>query len=234
MRLHVLQHDPVEDEGLIREWASARGCTLTRTRLFTEDEFPPASALDGLVVLGGPMNVYQYIEHPWLYREKTFLLDMMDAGLPMLGICLGAQLLADILGGTIRRNPDPEIGWFPVCFSDAALALPLLSGIPGELLAFHWHEDTFRLPRGAVHLASSDACRNQGFVAGDRVVGLQFHAEFSADTLAAMAPAVPAEWQRSPFVQTAAEIVGRPERVGACRAFLNQLLDNLFVRAGST
>lgn len=232
MRLHVLQHDPVEDEGLIREWADARSCTLTRTRLYSDDEFPHAGELDGVVVLGGPMNVYQYAEYPWLYREKTFLLDIMEAGLPILGICLGAQLLADIMGGAVRRNPDPEIGWFPVYFRPEALAMPLLAGTPAELLVFHWHEDTFRLPRGAVHLASSDACRNQGFVLGDRVVGLQFHVEFSADTLAAMAPAVPAALARSPYVQTAPEITGSPERVAGCQTFLNRLLDNLFTGVG--
>ncbi len=233
MRLHVLQHDPLENEGLIRDWADGRGVTLRRTRMFAGDALPVPSEVDGVVVLGGAMNVYQYAEYPWLYREKTFLLDRLEAGLPMLGICLGAQLLADVLGVPVRRNPVPEQGWWPVQWSEAARQRPPFDAEPPETMVFHWHEDTFRMPVGATLLASSAACRHQAFeYAGGRVLGLQFHLEWTADMIRALLNGAggvrPEAFPDS--VQSADDMMAHAENESAsCRALLDRLLDALFL-----
>lgn len=180
MRVHWLQHAEHEDLGCIAPWLAARGHKVTVTRL-QRGELPPLpSAFDWLVVLGGPMNIYQHATYPWLVAEKQLIRRALDAGTRMLGICLGSQLIADQLGGPVTRNACSEIGWHAVTLSNDGKRAAAFSGFPDQFTAFQWHGDTFTLPPDAAALMRSNACANQAFTHGKRVVGIQFHLEVTA------------------------------------------------------
>lgn len=182
MRVHVLEHHPMEGIGTIADWIVVNGHEISRTRWYEGDTPPEPETIDLLVVMGGPMNIYEEAEYPWLAREKAFLDRCIAADRWILGVCLGAQLLADRLGGPVGRNAWAEIGWWPVNRTLEATADPIFSALPERLDAFHWHGDTFAIPPHAVHAAYSVACAAQAFRKG-RVVGLQFHLEFSEEAL---------------------------------------------------
>src|SRR3990172_5902996 len=162
MKIDILQHVPYEGPGAIAEWAQSRGHELRVTELYKAAP-PPAEDVEFVVVMGGPMNVYQETEYPWLAAEKAFLSGAIGAGRVVLGICLGAQLLADVLGGKVSKNKQAEIGWFPVEITDDGRDLELLEGFPTPFIALHWHGDTFSIPPDALHVASPAACRNPAF-----------------------------------------------------------------------
>jgi len=177
MRLNALLHVPFEGVGSIAAWAADRGHVLAETHCYAGEAPPSPADYDMLVVMGGPMGVADEQDHPWLVEEKKAIKAAIAADRAVLGICLGAQLVAVVLGGTVTRNPVPEIGWFPVSLTEAGAAEPVLAGLPPTFMAFHWHGDTFSLPPGAVHAATSAACAHQAFVFRGRVIGLQFHLE---------------------------------------------------------
>lgn len=177
MRLHAFYHVPFEDVGSIKPWAAAKEHTLTSTCFFADETPPPVDDYDMLVVMGGPMGVYDEADHPFLAGEKKAIEAAIAADKAVLGICLGAQLVSVVLGGAVTPNPVKEIGWFKVTMTPEGLAEPVLAGFPDSFYAFHWHGDTFSVPPGAVHAASSAACANQAFVYNHKVVGLQFHLE---------------------------------------------------------
>jgi len=174
-----------EGIGKIADWIRDRGHEVTGTHLYRGDALPADDAFDFLVIMGGPMNIYEYRRHPWLPAEKRFIKRAIDSGKIALGICLGAQLIADVLGSKVFQNPTFEIGWFPVRFNAAKQSIPALQNFPDQLTVLHWHGDTFNPPPGAVHLATSEGCQNQAFAVGKRVIGLQFHIEMDAPDVAA-------------------------------------------------
>jgi GMP synthase-like glutamine amidotransferase len=177
MRVHWLQHADFEDLGCIAPWLAANGHSVSGTRLYAGETPPDSAAFDALIVMGGPMNIYEYDRHPWLRGEKRLIRAAVDAGRRVLGVCLGAQLLADTLGGPVTRNADSEIGWFPLSLSAAGRESPLFADLPRDFTGFHWHGDTYALPPGAECLATSEACAQQAFALGRQVLGLQFHLE---------------------------------------------------------
>jgi GMP synthase-like glutamine amidotransferase len=177
MRLHAFYHVPFEEVGSIASWAAEKGHPLATTSFFADETPPGVADYDMLIVMGGPMSVYDEKEYPWLAGEKKAIEAAIAAGKKVLGICLGAQLVSVVLGGTVTPNPVPEIGWFKVEMTPEGLAQPVFADFPPSFYAFHWHGDTFSTPPGAVHAASSAACANQAFVYDGRVVGLQFHLE---------------------------------------------------------
>ena len=225
MRLHYLQHVPFEDSANIAVWAASRGHDVTHTRLDLDEPLPEPEALDWLVVMGGPMNVDDHAAYPWLVREKQFLRRAIDRGSRVLGVCLGGQLISEVLGGAVTRNRQREIGWYPITLGEAAAGSALFGGFPRQCLAFHWHGDTFSIPPGAVRMAASDGCDNQAFQYGDRVVGLQYHWDYSAESIETMICHCGDELTPAVGVQTAAEIRAGYERVPAIREMLFQLLD---------
>ena len=174
--------------------------------------------------MGGPMSVHEHRAHPWLPIEKRFLAEAIRARKPILGICLGAQLLADVLGGKVFQNPVKEIGWFPLCVFDRAAPL---AAFPERLTVMHWHGDTFTIPEGARRVAESEACANQAFVHGDRVVGLQFHIELEKVGLEDLAAASLDEAGRAPFIQSREQLIAAPPESEAGAAALYALLDEL-------
>ncbi len=138
---------------------------------------PHLDGYDGLVVLGGPMNVGQVDDYPHLATEIELIDEAIDRGLPVLGVCLGAQLIATALGARVYPNDEKEIGWYPIELTEEGTTDPLLGHLEAREQIFQWHGDTFEIPEGAAHLAISPACRNQAFRYGTNVYGLQFHME---------------------------------------------------------
>jgi GMP synthase (glutamine-hydrolysing) len=222
MRLHWLQHVPFEGLGFIREWAALRRVQITGTRLYAGEHLPSSLSADGLVIMGGPMGIHDHDEHPWLVEEKAFIREMIEAGLPVIGICLGAQLIADALGAEVYPGPHKEIGWFTL---QRAPEAP--DWIPAEFTAFHWHGDTFDLPADATLLASSDACRHQGFVYRDRVVGLQFHLESTHQSIEALITNCGDELVEAPYIQSDEQMRRGCSNIAATNTIMNNLLNKL-------
>lgn len=179
MRAHILQHVPFEGPGSILPWLGHRNVVTSTTRLFESQALPSPQEFDLLIALGGPMSVNDEEALTWLRHEKVFVREAVHSGKAVLGICLGAQLIASSLGARVYPGPNKEIGWFPVqgiAHSSEAFSFP------SEVDVFHWHGETFDLPLGAAHLAKSDGCRYQAFQVGERAIGLQFHLETTPES----------------------------------------------------
>jgi len=177
-RIHILQHVPFETPGHIPGWAEAHSHALSFSRLYQVPHFPHQDEFDALIILGGPMGVGDSRQYPWLTGEKRFVESTAAQGKPVLGICLGAQVLAETLGGSVKRNPFKEIGWFEIRLAPGARNLSSLDSFPDAFTTLHWHGDTFEIPPGSVRIGESDATSNQGFASG-RMIGLQFHMEIT-------------------------------------------------------
>ena len=183
-RVLVVQHERFEGPGTLRD--ALAGCELRFLRTFAGDPVPDGVAEDGLVVLGGGMGVYEADRYPHLRDEMRLLAATARTGAPILGICLGSQLLAAALGASVAKAPRKEIGWYPARLLPGSGDDALLQGLPASFTAFHWHGDAFTLPPGAVPLAASAMTPLQAFRAAPRAWGVQFHLETDAQVLAAM------------------------------------------------
>ncbi len=210
----VIQHVASEGPGLLGIIAEQRGLELTVRRTDLGEALPDAASLAALVVLGGPMAVYEAVDHPHLIAEQHLLEAAVSRGVPVLGICLGAQLLAAALGGRVYPGPAPEIGFGEVKLTDGSDGDPLIGPAGPKFPAFHWHGDTFDLPEGAVHLAATKAYPHQAFRVGERAWGLQFHVELDrslAREWSALLPrgSLPTEPQRAAIEKTGRGILNR-------------------------
>ena len=228
MRVRVIQHAEFERSGLIAVWAEERGHELAVTSAWNDD-FPDSRDADLLVVLGGPMGALDEAGFPWLTTERRFIAETIAEGRPVLGVCLGAQIVATVIGGSVRRNRETEIGWYEVLRTPEAAASALFTSWPASVVVGHWHGDTFELPQGMKPVLSSAACRNQAFVFDERVVGLQFHLEWTTELLVGMVDECGAELaEPSGSVMPAQEMLGGVgEHAAACRRRLFDLLDHL-------
>ncbi len=184
--LHYIQHVSFEDPGYILDWAQKLNFSISSTKLYAGEKLPDRLDTDLLVVMGGPMNIYEYDTYPWLKYEKEFLENAIEKGTKILGICLGAQLLADVLGARVTQGVHKEIGWFPIQKTLGAKTDHLFKDFPDNLTAMHWHGDIFDIPQNALSLFTSDACANQGFIYNDTVIGFQFHIETTGSSLDAL------------------------------------------------
>jgi len=227
MRAHCLQHVPFEGPGAIGDWLMARGAVLTLSRLdLPEPCWPQLDDFDLLVVMGGPMSVNDEAVLPWLVREKALIREAIEAGKAVLGVCLGAQLMASSLGARVGPAAEKEIGWFPV--AAAPLLPPGAFKFPSSVTVFHWHGETFDLPHGAVRLAGSEVCENQAFQLGERVIGLQFHLETTPESAAELVRHCGHELVDGPWVQDARTLLeGREAQYAQIRALLGQVLGYL-------
>jgi len=182
--------------------------------------------------MGGPMNVDEELKYPWLAAEKRFIAEAISLGRPILGVCLGAQLLATVMGARVYPNLDREIGWFDIFRTNAAERSELAGFLPEKAEVFHWHGDTFDMPAGAVHLARSAGCEHQAFVAQGRIVGLQFHLEVTADGAGRLVQNCRQDLETpGRFVQDPAVILSDEHRFGQAHALLIALLDRLSASA---
>ena len=225
MRVQVLQHVPFEGIGSIQGWMDARGAVVSTTRLFEPSALPTPRDFDWLIVMGGPMSVNDESVHAWLQPEKRLIAHAIQAGKTVLGICLGAQLVASALGARVFPNPHKEIGWFPVRRSPSGDTE--IARLFEDAEVFHWHGETFDLPPGAVGFLRSDACRNQAFLIGSRAVGLQFHVETTLQSAALLIENSREELVTAPYIQTEAEMLARPERFARANTLMDSVLEIL-------
>ena len=227
MNLHVLQHVWFEDPGVIQDWALENGFTITSTAFYNNEPLPDIKDIDLLVIMGGPMNIYEEEKYSWLIDEKQFIKQAIDAGKKVLGICLGAQLIADILGGKVVRGKHKEIGWFPVRFKNMENSV-VLKDLPNEATVFHWHQDTFEIPPNAVHIAESDACSNQAFSYNyGKVVGLQFHFELKDQGIKRLVEQCSDDISSGEYVQSLEDIVSGVSNGAANNDLMKRILSNL-------
>ncbi|MBT8328779.1 MAG: type 1 glutamine amidotransferase [Desulfofustis sp.] len=225
MHIHWLQHVPFEGLGIIDSWAASCGHTLSCTKFWDGDGLPAPDALDMLVVMGGPMGVDDEVEYPWLEEEKAFLRQAVEQKRVILGICLGAQLLASVCGASVYPHREKEIGWFPVTLDSGAPGW-IKTIIPSEFTAFHWHGDTFDIPETAELICTSAACKNQGYVIGDRIIGLQFHPEMNGEGVAALTDNCRTELISSTWVQSEQQILEGRHHLAAANTIMEKLLDH--------
>jgi GMP synthase (glutamine-hydrolysing) len=183
MDIVVIRHVPFEHAGYIAPVLEDRNCRILYYDIGAKVDYPRAGAL---ILMGGPMSAND--PDPWVRDELQLIKRAMKQGIPVLGVCLGAQMVAKALGSRVYRNPVREIGWFPIEWQPAAARDALFHGLNGPETVFHWHGETFGLPSGSVWLAASERCQNQAFRYGDNVYGLQFHLEVTPDMIA--------EWTR--------------------------------------
>lgn len=225
MRLHYLQHVPFEGLGSIEPWARLRGVNVSCTHVYRGEEFPSPDDIDLLVVMGGSMSVDEEDKHPWLKEEKVFLEKVFSGNTKVLGICLGAQLIADVLGARVYPGRYKEIGWLPIEILKAAAKVPIAQVIPNRCEVFQWHGDTFDIPKGAVHLARSDACENQAFSVENKILAFQFHLETTPDSARELIENCGHELVDSAFVQPANEIMKDLLRFGKINGLMKTVLD---------
>lgn len=204
--VRVFRHHPQEGPGLLEEVFAHHGLTL---ELVCVDQGQPVPAdfddLAGLVFMGGPMSVNDPL--PWIAAELRLIRDAVGAGVPVLGHCLGGQLISRALGGHVTRHHAPEIGWFEVERVDSAATRAWRDGLPARFTAFHWHGETFSLPPGAALLLRGDHCPHQAFAVGSATLALQCHVEMTAAMVEAWAAGPDAPAVATPTVQPQAELV---------------------------
>ena len=202
MRIHHLQHVPFEGLGSIEPVLTEKGHQLSSTHLYNNQVLPSVNDIDWLIVMGGPMNIYEEKRYPWLSAEKRLINEAINSGKIVLGICLGAQLIADVLGAKVYKNKHREIGWFNINRHSEAEKTVLSTTIPEQIEVFHWHGDTFDIPQGAKILAESEACKNQGFIMNDRIVAFQFHLETTLQSATTLIEQGRDELDGSQYVQS--------------------------------
>jgi GMP synthase-like glutamine amidotransferase len=228
MRAHCLQHVPFESPASIESWLSDAGWQLTTTRFYAGDPLPAVGDVDLLVVMGGPMSANDDERYPWIVGERRFIREAIDAGRSVLGVCLGAQLIARALGARVYPNREREIGWLPIDGASNSGDAPAWAVAGRQTPVFHWHGETFDLPPGAVHLARSAACENQAFRIGDRVMGLQFHLEVTPAAVREMVAHGRAELAPSRYTQSEAAILSvDPSRYSAANALMSETLGTI-------
>ena len=226
MRAHYFQHVPFEGLGSIEFWFKSKGYELTCTRFFESADFPHVDEIDFLLIMGGPMSVNDEDKFPWLASEKQFVRAAIEAGKPVLGVCLGAQIIASAMGARVFANPEKEIGWFPI------QGIPHTDGsafkFPASVTVFHWHGETFDLPSGAVQLARSEVCENQAFQLGRQVIGLQFHLETTPQSIKEIVAHSRHELVPAKFVQTEETILSAsPDRYKLINNLMSDVLNYL-------
>ncbi len=223
MKIHQRQHVPFEKLGSIEADLTGKKHQLTSTNRYKNESLPTVDDIDWLIIMGGPMGVNDEDQYHWLKQEKQFIKQAIESGKIVMGICLGAQLIAAALDAKVYKNRYSEIGWFNINRHPEAKNTILSDAIPPQVEVFHWHGDTFDIPAGAKSLASSAACPNQGFILDNRVVGLQFHLETTPTSAQALINKCRDELDGSLYVQTESEIVADPQRFSR----INQIIANI-------
>jgi len=229
LKIHFFLHASFEDPGCILQWCRDKGHQTSSTHLYRNESLPELNDFDWLIVMGGPIGVYEEEKYTWLAGEKYIIRQAVDSGKTVVGICLGAQLLANALGAEVYRNPEKEIGWFDVMLTESGEKESLFGGMSPRINVFHWHGDTFDLPDGATHLMYSEACRNQAFLYGEKVLGLQFHFEVTGSNVLSMVENCRSEIVPGKYIQTEEEILRVREAVTENNRIMFELLDRLSI-----
>jgi GMP synthase-like glutamine amidotransferase len=207
LRIHCFQHVSFEGLGCIADWIKEKGHTISFTKFYENDLLPSINDIDWLIIMGGPMGVYDNATYTWLPKEKEFIRQVIDANKTVVGICLGSQLIAEVLGAKVYKNIEKEIGWFDVELTSAGKNNSLLRSFENSFKVCHWHGDTFDLPENAIHLIQTTACKNQAFLYKEKVLGLQFHFEVTEETLTRMIEHGREELIEGNYIQSEREIL---------------------------
>ncbi|MDA7915788.1 type 1 glutamine amidotransferase [Verrucomicrobia bacterium] len=223
--MHYLQHIPFEGLGSIHDWAVEKGMSLSSTKLFSGEPLPHSlDGIDLLIIMGGWMSVHDEEEYPWLVDEKHFVRKAIDAGIPVLGVCLGAQLLAEVLGARVTVGEHKEIGWGDVTLGPDCPA-PLRAALPQSFSGFHWHGEIFNLPDDAQRIGYSETCANQGFLWNNQVLALQFHLETTPELAASLVKECSSDLAPGEYVQSEKDILAHAALFSELNQHMHRLLD---------
>ena len=222
-RVHALFHVPFEGLGSIQAWLRQRGCTLGQSRLHDGEALPSVEDFDWLIVMGGPMSVHDEDHYDWLAPEKQLIRQALEAGKGLIGICLGAQLIAEALGASVEAG-EPEIGWLTLSGTPEGQDHPLGKLFDGASV-LHWHGEAFTLPEGAQRLAATDFAANQAFIHGDHVLGLQFHLEVTWEDAQRMCRESHPGPQDNGWVQSPETILADTHRFAMANSMMREVLD---------
>src|SRR6185312_16957954 len=221
----IVQHSSSTVAGTLLDWLKIKKIDYQLFRADHETNWPSVNDFTWLIVLGGAMNVDEEHLHPWLASEKKLINEAIQKGRKILGLCLGAQLIAEVLGSQVHRHEHWEVGWHSVKIENSHALLNFSSA---ELKAFQWHGYRFHLPEGAVRIATNSACKDQGFIYGDRVIGLQFHPESSCEWIVECATDTDDEpYPEGPYVQKAIDVLSEITQQKALQNWFYQLLENM-------
>lgn len=223
IRIHCIQHVDFEGPGYIANWADSHQYPLKYTRMFSNELMPSADDFDLLVIMGGPMSIHDSTDFPWLGNEKSAIREYIAQGKKILGICLGAQLIADALGAKVYPNDVKEIGWFDVQFTKQFCKSFKL--IDENVTLFHWHGETFSLPEGANLLASTPECKNQAFIFNNQLLALQFHPEITPESLISMIENGKNELVTDSKIQNEEVILNQTQFFKGSNVLMNKLLN---------
>jgi len=232
MKVHWFQHLPFEGLGSMGAYFKQKGVPSTSTHFYLNQPLPDMNSFDWLIIMGGAMSANDDAKYPWLTTEKQFIKKAIDAGKVVIGVCLGAQLIAASLGAKVYKNKHREIGWFDLTPAKEAKNTILADCFSEKMDAFHWHGDTFDLPNGAIPLASSEATKNQGFIIGNRVVGFQFHLETTFQSAKDLIDNFPDELTGEKYIQNAEQMLVESDRFKKINAIMAQILDAITNRVG--
>lgn len=227
MRIHFMFHVPFEGPGSMSDFFNDSRFSVTATKLYQGEIPPETDSFDLLIIMGGPMGVHDAGEYPWLKDEIEFINRSVRDSKYILGICLGAQLIAHALGADVRKNLHKEIGWFPLTLSDKIRDTFLNDIFHDGAEVFHWHGETFDIPEGAIEIASSEACMNQGFVYNNRIIGLQFHLETTEDSASMLLENCLEDIDGSDFTQAPALIMEDGEKFRNINMMMSLLLQSI-------
>jgi GMP synthase-like glutamine amidotransferase len=227
MRIHWLQHLPFEGLGSMGEYFREKNIPSTSTHFYLNQTLPSIDSFDWLIIMGGAMSAYDDDKYLWLADEKKFIRQAIDAGKVVIGVCLGAQLIAASLGAKVYPNKIKEIGWFDLNPAKEAKHTILADCFSGKINAFHWHGDTFDLPKDANLLASSEATKNQGFIIGSKVIGFQFHLETTVEYAKALYDNFPNEIKNEKYIQNAEHVFSDLSRFEKIHKMMAKILDTV-------
>jgi len=221
-------HVPFEGPGIITEWIRKKNLELEYTRLYNNDPLPETDDVDLLVIMGGPMNVFDFHIHPWMQEEIEWVTAFIKTGKPALGICLGAQILAASLGSEVFPGKHKEIGWYNLRFLPCLGDFRICEELPSTRKVFHWHGDTFQIPKGAHRIAESQAFANQGFIYEGRVLALQFHLEVTPDSVRELVDNCRDELVPGSYIQKEKEILQETRYYKENQELMFRFLDYLW------
>ena len=229
MRLHLLEHDPIDfSRTNITMWVEEKGYHLAQTYVCKGEKLPDVNDFDWLLVMGGSQHAWEDDVHPWLPDEKRLIARAVKAEKTILGVCFGAQLLAEALGARVFRNEHREIGWYPVDLTPEGRDSFLFEGVSDPFVTFHWHSDHYSLPPRCIGLARSRATAYQAFTAQDRpIVGIQFHPEYTLDMIRFFAHEHSEDWEPDRFVAGKEAVLARIEEMNETYGLMAALLDNM-------
>lgn len=229
MRLHLLHHDPVDfSRTNISIWAENKGYPIAHTYLCNNETIPAIEDFDWLIVMGGSPHAWEEDVYPWLPGEKRFIAEVLDNDKIILGICFGAQLLAETLGAEIFVNPHKEIGWYEVTLTPEGQQSYLFQNVPAHFTAFHWHADHFALPPGCTRLAYSEATENQAYISQERrIAGIQFHPEYPLESVMYFVREFGDELQKGPYVAGKEKMLAQTDQVPEPYALMAAILDSM-------